>query len=53
MTSLKGKKVAIFCDFKFEDMEVMYPKVRLEEEGVEVHIVGIHKAGIKYTGTRT
>eukprot|EP00939_MAST-03C_sp_MAST-3C-sp1_P004588 g4588.t1 len=50
MTSLKGKKVAIFCDFKFEDMEVMYPKVRLEEEGVEVHIVGIHKAGIKYTG---
>jgi len=48
--SLKGQKVAIFCDFKFEDMEVMYPKVRLEEEGIQVVVVGVHPKGMKYTG---
>ena len=37
------KKVAMFCDFKFEDLEVMYPKIRLEEEGVQVDVVGIHQ----------
>ena len=40
----------MFCDFKFEDLEVMYPKLRLEEEGVQVDIVGVHPKGIKYTG---
>ena len=29
---LAGKKVVIFCDFAFEDLEVTYPKIRLEEE---------------------
>jgi len=42
--------MAIFCDFKFEDMEVMYPKIRLEEEGIEVVVVGVHPKGTKYTG---
>ena len=45
--------MAIFIDFKFEDLEVMYPKIRLEEEGVEVHVVGVHPKGMKYTGTST
>ena len=44
------KRMAIFIDFKFEDLEVMYPKIRLEEEGVEVHVVGVHPKGMKYTG---
>ena len=37
------KKVAMFCDFKFEDLEVMYPKIRLEEEGVQVDVIDSSK----------
>ena len=48
--SLTGRSVAILCDFAFEDMEVMYPKLRLEEEGVKIVVVGIHPAGMKYAG---
>lgn len=48
--SLKGANVAIFCDFKFEDLEVMYPKLRLEEEGATVHVIGVHPKGMKYVG---
>ena len=47
---LDGKTVVIFCDFNFEDMEVMYPKIRLEEEGARCLVVGGHPAGMKYTG---
>lgn len=43
-------QIVIFCDFNFEDLEVMYPKLRLEEEGAEVVIAGGHPAGTKYTG---
>jgi len=50
-TATSKRKMAIFIDFKFEDLEVMYPKIRLEEEGVEVHVVGGHPKGMKYTGT--
>jgi len=25
---LSGKRIAIFCDFQFEDLEVTYPKIR-------------------------
>lgn len=28
----------------------MYPKIRLEEEGAKIIIVGVHKAPMKYTG---
>lgn len=42
--------VVIFVDFQFEDMEVMYPKIRFEEEGFRVLIVGGHPKGMKYTG---
>ena len=40
----------MLIDFSFEDMEVMYPKIRLAEDGVAVSIVGAHPAGTKYTG---
>mmetsp|Transcript_54268 Transcript_54268/g.121757 ORF Transcript_54268/g.121757 Transcript_54268/m.121757 type:complete len:183 (+) Transcript_54268:95-643(+) len=48
--ALKGKTVAIFIDFTYEDLEVMYPKLRLEEEGATIKIIGVHPAGTKYTG---
>mmetsp|Transcript_67475 Transcript_67475/g.161910 ORF Transcript_67475/g.161910 Transcript_67475/m.161910 type:complete len:181 (-) Transcript_67475:166-708(-) len=48
--ALQGKTVAIFIDFTFEDMEVMYPKLRLQEEGATVKVIGCHPAGTKYTG---
>ena len=34
---LAGRKVLLLADFQFEDLELMYPKMRLEEEGAEVH----------------
>jgi len=33
---LMGRTIVMFVDFQFEDMEVMYPKTRLEEEGAKV-----------------
>ena len=30
---LVGKRIAIFVDYTFEDVEVMFPKYRLEEDG--------------------
>ena len=50
MPALSGRTVAILCDFTFEDMELMWPKMRLEEEGATVVVVGGHPAGTKYTG---
>mmetsp|Transcript_22174 Transcript_22174/g.66578 ORF Transcript_22174/g.66578 Transcript_22174/m.66578 type:complete len:211 (-) Transcript_22174:25-657(-) len=47
---LAGKRVAIFIDYAFEDLEVTFPKIRLEEEGCAVVVVGGHAAGQKYTG---
>ncbi len=37
---LAGKKVAIFIDYQFEDLEVTFPMLRLQEEGAEVVVVG-------------
>ena len=37
---LAGKKVAIFIDYQFEDLEVTFPMLRLQEEGAEVIVVG-------------
>ena len=42
---LTGKTVVMFIDFSFEDMEVMFPKMRLEEEGAQVIVAGSHAAG--------
>lgn len=47
---LAGKTIGIFIDFQFEDLEVMYPKIRLEEEGANVVVIGVHPAGMKYSG---
>ena len=48
--SLEGKKVLLLIDFSYEDMEVQYPKIRLEEEGATVVVCGAHPAKTKYTG---
>jgi protease I len=39
--SLKGKKVLIFAGPLYEDLELWYPKIRLEEEGVRTVVAGI------------
>src|ERR1700758_5505063 len=41
--------VLIFIEDAYEDMELMYPKYRLEEAGYRVVIAG-PKAGQKYVG---
>jgi len=38
-TRLKGKRVAIIAANEFEDVELLYPFVRLSEEGAEVIII--------------
>ena len=48
--ALAGKTVAIFLDHKAEDMEIVYPKFRLEEEGANIVVVGSHPAGTTYAG---
>ena len=45
--SLAGKKVCMLLDFTYEDLEVCYPKIRLEEEGAEVICVSTHAKGTK------
>eukprot|EP00397_Hematodinium_sp_SG-2012_P060357 GEMP01078503.1.p1 GENE.GEMP01078503.1~~GEMP01078503.1.p1 ORF type:complete len:179 (+),score=38.83 GEMP01078503.1:67-603(+) len=50
MGKLDGKKVCIFVDFQYEDMEVHYPKIRFEEEGATVHLVAAHDTKVKITG---
>eukprot|EP00961_Rhodomonas_salina_P242567 3276622-Rhodomonas_salina.1 len=47
---IAGRTVGMFIDFQFEDMEAMYPKMRLEEEGAKVIVIGAHDKGMKYTG---
>ena len=37
---LKGKRVAIFAEDLYEDLELWYPLLRLREEGAEVVVVG-------------
>lgn len=44
-----AKSVLIFIDNDYEDMELMYPKYRLQEAGHKVVIAGL-KAGEKYIG---
>jgi len=45
-TRLKGKRVAFLVAYEFEDVELLYPFLRLSEEGAEVTIipvrVGLH-----------
>jgi len=45
---LKGKRALAFVDEIYEDLELWYPKLRLEEEGAEVLVAGKEKR--RYTG---
>ena len=45
--TLTGKRIAIFVDQMYQEMEVWYPYYRLIEEGAEVHLVG-DQAGKTY-----
>lgn len=40
MPSIAGKKVAVLVEKFYEDLELHYPRLRLIEEGCEVHVVG-------------
>lgn len=44
-TRLRGKRVAIIVSYEFEDVELLYPFLRLSEEGAEVTIIPV-KAGL-------
>lgn len=46
---LKDKKVIALVSADFEDLELMYPVLRLQEEGAQVHLVG-EKAKETYIG---
>lgn len=39
--SLQGKRVLFFAGPLYEDLELWYPKIRLEEEGVQTVVAGI------------
>ncbi len=41
MASLAGKRAIVFVDDEYEDLELWYPKLRLEEEGVQVLLTGL------------
>jgi protease I len=45
---LKGKRVAVLTEEKYEDLELWYPVLRLKEAGAEVVLVGA-KADHVYT----
>jgi|UniRef100_A0A7J2U3E0 protease I len=42
-TKLKGKRVAIIAANEFEDIELLYPFLRLSEEGAEVIIIPVRR----------
>jgi protease I len=46
---LQGQKVLAFVDDIYEDLELWYPKLRLEEAGAETILAG-PQAGVKYLG---
>jgi deglycase len=48
-SSLKSLRVLIFVDDIYEDLELWYPKLRLEEAGFEVTVAG-PRAGQTYAG---
>ena len=45
---LKGKKVALYLDNLYQEMEVWYPYFRLKEAGAEVVVIAA-EAGKTYT----
>lgn len=49
MGKLDGKRILMFVDDIYEDLELWYPKLRLTEEGAEVVVAG-PEAGKVYRG---
>lgn len=47
---LVGKCVLIFVGDIYEDLELLYPRLRLLEEGAKVVLAGQEAPGTKYTG---
>ena len=47
--TLKGKRILMFVDHIYEDLELLYPKYRLIEEGAQVVVAG-PQAGEVYKG---
>lgn len=48
MQKLKGKKILMFVDEIYEDLELWYPKLRMMEEGAEIIVAGFEKGKIYY-----
>jgi protease I len=46
---LKSRRILMFVDDVYEDLELWYPKLRLEEAGAEVVVAG-GEAGRQYSG---
>lgn len=46
---LQGKKIISLVHHEFEDLELWYPILRLQEEGAVVHLAG-EEANVKYMG---
>ena len=51
MMTLEGKKLAILAESGYEDLELWYPYLRLQEEGAEITIIGSGTAE-SYKGKR-
>src|SRR4051812_24215519 len=49
MSPLKSCRILMFVDDVYEDLELWYPKLRLQEAGAEV-VVAAPEAGKKYSG---
>ena len=49
MKDLRGKRILMFVEDIYEDLELWYPRLRLIEEGMEVVVAG-PKAGQGYEG---
>jgi len=43
MSVLSGKKILMFVDDIYEDLELWYPKLRLTEAGAKVYVAGPEK----------
>jgi protease I len=46
---LEGKRYLIFVEHEYEDLELWYPKLRLEEAGAQVTVAG-PQLGVTYRG---
>lgn len=49
MSGIEGKRILMFVDDVYEDLELWYPKLRLAEAGAKVTVAG-PKSGQKYAG---